>query len=486
MFDINLSKLNTMIIIQLSLTCFLVPVLAQNCNSCYSFDSDSDVPDFLSANGWRIQNGEYVSGESPISSLSYEVTGPFEVSFNWKKNSSAGNSGLFLFKIDNNIPMICDGGDWSSVSDGRRENETHVLTWTVSKTRNEDFRGYLDSICIKSINCGVEPTIIFHKSEVRAGLIEIANVEDCGPGSRYIWSINGGCILSGQGTNSINWTAMDDDVDSVSIMLSVTKGNGQDLAYRPKNVAVVPNSLNVQNLSQLNEKINDTDNTTFYLSGNDALSTPIIINTTKYKNNRAFIHIMPLEEITVSLENEQEQDFVIAVDNSSNVSVNDLSFGNGKYSIIIENSTYVDFQRNDIRPTYDDGIYIKNSKKCNISYNNIYIRILDNESGFTLFNSQYNKLIRNRVIHNQNQSYLTVKFNITEDSNHNTVETVVNGNEFIFDDSGYQCHYYINGTCDCCCRDPVLCFENRLNGACITPTGDNIIGSRNKWIFSSV
>jgi parallel beta-helix repeat protein len=267
-----------------------------------------------------------------------------------------------------------------------------------------------------------------------------------------------------------------EESNGVQIILNVTGGNNRE--YSPKDIAVAPNSINVQDASLLNDLINNTDNTTFYIGEMGSLSKPILINTTEYKNNRAFIHIKPLQGYVPSLSSREEQDFVIAVDNSSNISISDLSIKNGKYGIIVENSSYVDLARNDIWPSYDDGIYIKRSQKCNILNNIIHINITDNESGITLYNSWENSLSGNQVFQIPSP-HPTVIFNLTSNSYGNQVKMA--GNDFAFFDSGYQCHY-IGGTCNCFCTDSDLCNSNACNGTCNDCS--NITGSRNKWHFS--
>jgi hypothetical protein len=121
-----------------------------------------------------------------MSTLSIEVNGPFECNFRWKKDGKG--TGLFLFNIDNNRPETCDDYSWNSVSNIKNnENIIHKLNWTVSKTRDEDFRGYLDTICITPCirQMPIPPVlneINFSKSEVRAGLIEHAYADEYGTG----------------------------------------------------------------------------------------------------------------------------------------------------------------------------------------------------------------------------------------------------------------------------------------------------------------
>jgi len=491
----NLRLLHMILLIQFILACFLIPSSAQDdgCNFCYNFENENDIPNFSENYGWSILNNSYVSGDNSISLISMEIDGPFRISFDWKKGGHAVHSGLFLFIKDDDSPLICGGSNLERITESSNENIAHTLTWKVSKTKYEDFKGYLDSICIKRTDCvGQEreppahPNIDFSKSYVRAGLIENVSVNEHNAGSRYHWSIDGGKILSGQGTNSISWTAIDNS-DSVLIGLDVTERNGEVHDYNPIRTSVIPNSVTVGNIGQLNALINDTDNTTFDVSGNDELQNPIIINTTQYKNNRAYIIIKPLNGPggqTTILKTRGEQDFVVAVDNSSNVSIIGFSVKKGRYGLIVENSTYIDLKENDIYPTYDDGIYVKTSDHCNIVNNIIHINTTDHESGITLFSSWHNNLSGNSV--NQigaSEKNPVIIFNLTSNSNDNLVE--LNEKNFIFDDSGYQCHHDLNGTCSCACKDHDLCSEYSVAGSCIDSSGNNIIGSRNRWVFPS-
>jgi parallel beta-helix repeat protein len=152
---------------------------------------------------------------------------------------------------------------------------------------------------------------------------------------------------------------------------------------------------------------------------------------------------------------------------------------NGKYGIIVENSSFIDIKNNILNPTYDDGVYIKTSHDSNIIGNEINV-IIEDESGITLFNSNNIKIDNNNIkcptCHDNR--FLIINLTASED---NTINFL--GNNFIFKDAGYQCHY--GDSCDCCCKDQKLCSNERLTGDCINHrTGTNLIGSKNTWIFS--
>jgi parallel beta-helix repeat protein len=561
---------------------FVASGMNDGCLAYYGFDEESDIPDSTCSDGWQVENGSYVSGESPQSKLCIDVQGPSEVSFKWKKEGKDAASGLFIFYVDDKIHSICRQQKWEEKNNiDLNDAKTYRIKWLLSKGSNEDLRGLIDNLCVRTLPCSkscssaekdnqppiinslnpdkempqeagsiivwkanasdIEKDQIFYKfllnnqlvqewsneeswlwnttgkagenhlevrirdrkhngadgyddrklstykilppygeinasKTVRSGLIETAFVSNCGPETSYDWSIDGGKILSGQGTDSIKWTGISNEA---RISIKIIDGNGNSVPYHIKDVAVIPNSKIVGVKDELNNLINNTDITEFYLNGRIILEEPIIINTSANKNNRSFINILPILNGFASLENRHEKDFVVAIDNSTNVSILNLSLKNGKYGIIIENSTFIELMNNIIDSTFDDGIYVKSSSFCHIYNNKINVNI-DNESGITLLDCNYSNLTKNPICNNH-CNIPRIKINITGKSEKNEIDML--GNNFIFYDSGYQCYY--NGTCNCCCKDRSLCNGESLTGVCVDIiSGRNLIDSPNSWKFS--
>ena len=129
-----------------------------------------------------------------------------------------------------NTASVQDAGygvtyDWSinggSITAGAGTNE---ITWTAGdagiaqiSVTVTDSNG-CSATCTKDVSVKAPPDCtITSASPVSSGSSNTASVQDAGYGVTYDWSINGGSITAGAGTNEITWTAGDTGMAQISV-----------------------------------------------------------------------------------------------------------------------------------------------------------------------------------------------------------------------------------------------------------------------------
>jgi len=135
-----------------------------------------------------------------------------------------------------NTASVQDAGygvtyDWSinggSITAGAGTNE---ITWTAGKGGPAHLSVSVTSsscsaTCTKDVLVDAPNCNITAPSSVCSGSTDnTASVQDAGYGVTYDWSINGGSITAGAGTNEITWTAGDAGIAQISV--TVTDSNG--------------------------------------------------------------------------------------------------------------------------------------------------------------------------------------------------------------------------------------------------------------------
>ncbi|GEM_PF-1084828 len=195
-----------------------------------------------------------------LSNLSRVVIGPMVISFRWncsiesdsidiiRRDGNIKGSGLF-FLIDGKVEDNCT----SSNSEYTKEipEGVHQLTWTLSKkTRdNRDLIGWIDEICITSPipNCTIDAN-----NWAAANSPATASVPFAGAGAQYHWSVSGGTVEFGNGTQSIIWSYPRAGLTNISV--TITRNGTSSSCSKLVNIwecnitapdNIAPNSTNI-------------------------------------------------------------------------------------------------------------------------------------------------------------------------------------------------------------------------------------------------
>jgi len=149
------------------------------------------------------------------------ITAPVSVDSGSTNTASAPNAGpgaTYVWTISNGT--ITSGQGTTSITWIAGTNGTTFIGVTITKADGCDAVG----LKMVSINCEAPDARIYAPICVTVGVTNSASVADAGPGATYVWTINNGTIISGQGTRSIKWKATTGGYATLNVTVTTAGG----------------------------------------------------------------------------------------------------------------------------------------------------------------------------------------------------------------------------------------------------------------------
>lgn len=398
-------------------------------------------------------------------STEIEGDGSSTLTFDWKK---IGEYAEFVFYFDNGTDKgdvtICSYyNDLHPVNPITIPLGHHVATWDLrirpdSRNGIAGSQAWLDNINIPEINISEPNYTINAPSEVCSNSTYESSIPNQ-EGATYTWEVRGCIPKSPLNIPKIVWTSGISGV--VNLKVTVIK-NGSTY-YSIRNVTINPYcNLIVPPGKDLQAIINNSTNRVLYLQegiygGSEGPKYPIHINS-----NVSNITIKSLPSIRGQVElNCGESPYAIGLIGTSNITIENLTISMCSLGIHIKNSQRCAVINNIINfssfYSNSSGICIDNSSNNIIQDNFIGYsgRGDQNIAGFSLYNSQYNHLLRNHVDLPPDKFVF-----VFENSSNNSLSYYINEGH-IYED-GVEC----NETWDRCavpcasCSDPLFVSRN--------------------------
>jgi parallel beta-helix repeat protein len=406
---------NNKLLIKLILIGLIILLLVSNFASCARYNTKESFEELLGdTNNWTwngtkwdaTQGGYLTSGSIYCGewvNISTKAVGPCIISFDWYK---IGNAVLKCYYDNNADPInspVCDRWSFGPCRI-RIPTGIHTVTWDLkmeSCNENPGSEANIDNINIPEPKPEdyLPDCTINTKNQIILGQESMAMVPSAGYGANYDWQISKGGVIKSKMpyNNKIILKAM--NVSRIKLKVAVRNESGSDSGSVEINVKG-KDEIPITSDMDLNEKIRESENKILVLE-NGTYPDEIIINVknlvikSKYWLGAKF--------------DTRGSNFCITIDNTSDVSIDGLSFTDCKCGIIIYNSTNCSVNKNDIRYKNLPGIYINNGNFNNITNNYLQSEVNGSKQGIRLHNSSYNFLENNSIVSNYGIYILNLK-----------------------------------------------------------------------------
>ena len=357
------------------------------------------LDDSESHNGtYALKSGEIVC--TGTSSISREIEGPAEISFWWKKSKTTGANRL-TFSVDGYVQRTCDFNEWKYEQYTMSDNGTHEIEWTFYKKScypQSKGEGWIDSVTItegrtwsESVTGHLDSTSEISGNISRAILIlndNLSELKYCLNGiNNSVTGLDEGLIEVNnsvrdleKGLNDINdnLTGLDEDLivgvnNSVKGLEECLNEIKDRVTERDERIIGCADAIYIRPSKNLDltEELNKHVNKTIYLESGVYQAGIVDITT----NN---ILVKSVSELGAVLDGNGKS-YNLGLNNTLNVSIE---------GILLHNSS--------------GGIVINNSSSCHIENNKI---VFINGTGVHLSDSDYNIIVRNSIVSNNDMPH---------------------------------------------------------------------------------
>ena len=369
---------------------------------------DSKVPNWSLSTGKLKLPGYY--------NITKRVIGPGDVTFWWKKTKYFDKIGTMLYvTIDGSVVGTYEDKtfDWVDQTPLDFGPGSHCIIWVfriLTPLPSNDAQGWIDEVKICENIENRTPSVIGLVPEksspqnVSDVIIWTATASD--PENDpllYKFLLNGSDKTGWTNQNTWGWRVTDQEVGNSKIEVQVRDGkHAGPEGFDDRRVAEF--TILKPKITSLIFKVNSAKELKEAIDNNSNLEKLILIGSGMYVgsfyiSNKQNITIKPNPEISGDvLINGSNNDYIFAIEDSSNISIKGITMLKGRNSILLEDSKDCAIISNTFKSFQVDGISLNNTSNTTVTGNDL--ESLDsklNVSGIDLTNSNNNNIVDNTI-----------------------------------------------------------------------------------------